>query len=411
MAPVSHDFDEPVDRRGTSSVKHDQDHPDHPGGDLLRLWVADMDFRAPEAVTAAIRTRADHGVFGYTEASGRLASSASGWVAAHDGWTPDPSTLVTGPGVVFLIAQAVRALTAPGDPVLIQPPVYYPFSQTVRSNGRALVRAPLSYDPERARAGFVAAVAGEDPGPSPYTFDAAAFEGAVVSSSARMFILCNPHNPVGRVWTSEELDVMARVCAEHGVFVVADEIHADFGRPGHPHAPFAAAAERAGCRHLVCTSPSKTFNMAGLQLACGWVPDADVRSRIEAEMDACGYFGVNPLSQEAAVACFEHGAPWLADLKSYLEGTLAWVNRFVARELPGLCVVQPEGTYLLWLDCRGLGLPDDALARLVEVDAGLWVDPGTMFGPEGSGFIRINLATQRFVVQDAFRHLRDAVRA
>lgn len=405
------DFDAPVDRRGTSSVKHDESHPSYPDADLLRLWVADMDFRAPEAVTDALRARVDHGVFGYTDPSAELASAAAAWIESHNGWCPDPGTLVVGPGVVFLIAQAVRALTQPGDAVLIQPPVYYPFARTVLANGRTLAEAPLSYSPQLARAGFEAAVAGEVSAESPYGFDPEAFEEAIVSSGARMFILCNPHNPVGRLWTSDELAVMARICARHNVFVVADEIHADFSRPGFSHASFAVAAEREGCNYLVCTSVSKTFNMAGLQLACAWVPSQSARKALEAEIEACGFFGVNPLSQAAAIACFTQGDPWLAELKAYLEQTIAWVNGFVATELPELCVVQPQGTYLLWIDCRDLGLTDEALATLVEQDAGLWVDLGTMFGSQGSGFIRINLATQRSVVQEAFCRLRDAVRA
>lgn len=405
------DLNRPVQRKGTASVKHDRTNPDVARDDLVPLWVADMDFPAPVCAVEAVAGRADHGIFGYTDVSEGLATAAAAWVAEREGWEPDPSWLVVTPGVVFAVAQAIRAFTDPGDAVLIQPPVYYPFSAMVGANGRVTAEAPLSYDEGRAREGFDAAVAGEPVGAHPYGFDAEAFAAALDLSGARMFVLCNPHNPVGRAWTAEELEVMARICAARDVFVVADEIHADFARPGRPHVPFSPIARAAGCRHLVACAPSKTFNLAGMQLSCIWVPDPDVRARFAAAVEATGYSGVNPLSQAAAEACFSDGGPWLDAVKDYLEDNLAWVNDFVAREIPELTVVQPDGTYLLWVDCRDLGLGAEELDRLMGEEAGLWLDMGTMFGAGGEGFARFNLATQRSVLEEAFGRLRDAVAA
>jgi cystathionine beta-lyase len=408
-AGASFNFDEPVERRGTSCAKWDMHARRGKPVDLLPLWVADMDFRIPQQAVDAICERAQHAVFGYTDPSDGYYAAVCNWFSTYHNWDFTPDEITVTPGVCFALAQAVQAFTQPGDTVLIQPPVYYPFRLIVRENGRNVANAPLTYNAECAQASAAAAAANPGAQPEhPYSIDFDAFERTIVETGAKLFLLCNPHNPVGRVWTPAELNRMGEICAAHGVIVVADEIHADFARPGFTHTPFATLGDTFAQNCVVCTAPSKTFNLAGLQVSNIVVPNPHLRAKFRATCQATGFDNINALGMVAAQACYESGRPWLDALKAYLEGNLAFMNQFLAAELPAVTLVQPQSTYLTWLDCTGLGISHDELRQRVEQDAKLWLDHGAMFGPEGVGFLRFNNATQRATLEQALKQLASA---
>ena len=387
-----YDFDRIIDRYGTDSVKYDNAEERGKSADLIPLWVADMDFPAPQEVLDALTERVRHGIFGYTDPSAPYYDAVRSWFERHHGYAPSRSWIVLSPGVVYALATAVAAFTEPGDGVLIQPPVYYPFREVVEDGGRTLVRSPLVFDGEK------------------YAIDFDDFEACIEDNDVKLCLLCNPHNPVGRVWTPDELRRLGEICLDHDVIVVSDEIHADFARPGHTHTVFASLSPRFEKRCVTCTAPSKTFNLAGLQASNVFIADPDMRARFKTAIKATGQSSVNVLGLTAAQAAYEHGDDWLRQVKDYLEGNLEFVKGFLADFVPELRVVEPESTYLIWIDCNDLGLTAGELYRMVEHDAKLWVDEGTMFGLEGSGFIRINIACPRAILEVAFEQLAKAVR-
>lgn len=385
-------FDAPPERRGTDSLKYDFAVQHGMPEDVLPLWVADMDFQAPPAVLQALEARIHHGIFGYSDAAGdNYFNALSGWLRTHFDWEPQPRWLIKTPGVVFALCAAIRAFTEEGDTVLIQPPVYYPFARSILSNGRKLVTNPLV----------------EKEGN--YRMDLEDFEQKIVENSVKLFILCSPHNPVGRVWTREELAAVGDICVRHNVIVVSDEIHADFTLPGYRHHIFADVKPEFTALSVVCTAPSKTFNMAGLQISNIFVPNQDLRRRFRAEVSRVGYDEPNVMGLIACRAAYEGGGAWLEELKSYLLANLNFLRTFVSERLPGVRLAEPEGTYLAWLDFRELKLSKEALEELIIQKAGLWLDPGTLFGEEGEGFQRINLACSRALLQEALEHLERAV--
>lgn len=385
---MKYDFDEVIDRRHTASMKYDAGPLMGKPDDLLPVWVADMDFRMPQPAIDAVKQRADQGIFGYGLLPDGYFEAVRNWFADRYGWQVERPWLVTTPGVVFALSLAVRTFTQFGDAVLIQPPVYYPFKSIIQEAGdRRLVQAPLVY---------------EDDG---YRIDFKAFEQVVEREKPKMFLLCNPHNPVGRVWTAEELCRLGQICLDHGVLVASDEIHADFARPGFAHTVFASLDPRFADNCIVCTAPSKTFNLAGLQVSNIFIPNADLRHRYKEAYRALGLSSANTLGLTAAQACYEHGADWLAQLKDYLEGNHAELGAYLARHAPQLRVVEPQSTYLVWVDCRALGLTDEQLRQAVERKAKLWVDFGSMFGKEGEGFVRLNIACPRSTVREMARRL------
>ena len=386
---MTYDFDTPVDRHGTDCLKFDFAETRHRSPDLLSLWVADMDFPTAPEILRAIQERVDHGIFGYTDPGPTYFAALDAWCSQRHGWNVPAEQVTVTPGVVFALAAAVRAFAEPGAAVVVQHPVYYPFTSVVEDNGRRLACAPLSFDGTR------------------YGIDFDAFEHAVVETGAKLFLLCNPHNPVGRAWTAEELMRVAEICAQHDVLVVSDEIHMDFARPGCKHVSFATVARNAGLgeRFAICTSASKTFNLAGLQVANIIIPDHELRLTFRREINASGYSQPNTLGLVATQAAYEHGGPWLAELKDYLEGNWALLAKTLADRAPKLRLVEAESTYLAWIDCRALGFDARQLERFIEDEAGLWLDCGHIFGAGGEGFIRINIATQRAYLARALDQL------
>lgn len=388
---MNYDFDTPIERHGTDSLKFDRALERHRSPDLLPLWVADMDFASPQPVLDALNKRVGHGIFGYTEPGASYFGAIVDWMEGHYGWHIKPQWVAVTPGVVYALAAAVRAFTEVGDAVLIQPPVYYPFSQVVNDNNRVLVEAPLVY-----KGGG-------------YSINFEAFEDALEQDKVKLFLLCNPHNPVGRVWSEQELRQLGEICLRHNVVVVSDEIHMDFARPGFTHVPFAGISEELAGVSVACTSASKTFNLAGLQVANIVISNEALRKRFKEEVARSGYSQPNTLGLVATQAAYEQGGAWLAQLKDYLEGNWALLSAMLEAGAPMLHVVSAQSTYLAWIDCKSLGFDSHQLVRFIEDEAGLWLDGGHMFGREGEGFVRINLATQRSFLKQALTQICTAI--
>lgn len=385
------DFDTVPNRRGTNCFKYDFAREMGMPEDVLPLWVADMDFPTAPAVLERLHALAEHGIFGYTGVKDAYFSAVHNWYAQRFGWETQRSWLVTTPGVVFAIAIAIRAFTQKGDAILIQQPVYYPFANKVTENDRQLVVNPLVLKNGR------------------YEMDFADMERKIVDYHVKMLLLCSPHNPVGRVWTKEELLRVGEICQKHGVLVVSDEIHADFTYAGHTHRVFASVKSEFADFTITCTAPSKTFNLAGLQNSNIFIPNRQLRHAYKKELSACGCGGTNCMGMAACQAAYEAGADWLEQLKQYLAGNLAYVRQFLREKLPDIALIEPEGTYLVWLDLRKLGLTEQQQRQLIVQDAKLWLDTGTLFGQGGEGFERINIACPRTTIEQAMQRLEHAV--
>ncbi len=389
---MTYNFNEIIDRRNTNSLKYDfaveRGKPD----DILPLWVADMDFRVPPTVSKALVKASEHGIFGYSDTKNEYFQTLYNWYSSRFDFEIKKDWLVKTPGVVYAISTAVRALTKEGDAIIIQQPVYYPFSESIRANNRKLVNNSLVYENGSYRMNL------ED------------FEQKIVENNVCLFILCSPHNPVGRVWTKEELIAVGDICVKHNVIVIADEIHADFIYKGHEHHVFSNLKPEYLDNSIICTAPSKTFNLAGLQVSNIFIANKEIRKAFIKEINRTGYSQLNTMGLIACQAAYEHGGEWLEELKEYLFGNLSFIRSFLAEYLPRIKLVEPEGTYLVWLDCKGLGLSDQELEELIINKAKLWLDGGTMFGKDGEGFQRVNIACPRSVLEKAFKQLREALK-
>ncbi|MGN0860882.1 MAG: MalY/PatB family protein [Candidatus Spyradosoma sp.] len=385
-----YDFDEIIERRGTNSLKYDFARERGMPDDLLPLWVADMDFRTPREVTDALAAKLAHGIFGYTEPKQPFFDALGAWFEKRHGWKCEPRNFIQTCGVVHALATLVSTLTREGDAVLICQPVYYPFAGTIRANGRRLVVSELREKDGR------------------YAVDFEDFERKIVENDVKLFILCSPHNPVGRVWTREELERLGDVCLRHGVFVVSDEIHADFVYAPARHTVFASVKPEFEKNCVVCTAPTKTFNIAGLHIANMYVADGALRRKILRELDRQGYSQSNVMGLVACRAAYEHGAPWLDALLAYLRGNVDFTRDFLRERAPKIRFVDPEGTYLVWLDFRAFGLSDEALRAKVVGEAKLWLDDGFIFGAGGNGFQRVNVACPRATLRRALERLAAA---
>lgn len=370
---MRHDFDEPVLRRNTNSYKWDSAND----ADTLPMWVADMDFRTAPAVIRALERRVRHGIFGYARVPDAYFDAVTGWFVRRHGFHIQRERMLFTSGVVPAISAIIKALTNPGDGVVVQPPAYNCFFSSIRNNGCETVINDLTY-----RNGT-------------YTMDFDDLEAKLSDPKTKVMLLCNPHNPVGRVWTEDELRRLGEVCLRHGVTVVSDEIHCDLVYPGHTHIPFASLGEEFFQGSVTCTAPSKTFNLAGIQVANIIAADEGIRLKIDRALNINEVCEINVFAIEALIAAYNEGEEWLEDLKVYLHENYLCLKSFFERHLPGLNVIPLEATYLAWVDCSSLGIPSDGIAKTLLEEGKLWINPGTMYGAAGEGFIRINIATQR----------------
>lgn len=391
MAEKNLDFELVIDRKNTHSLKYDMAHRLGKPEGILPLWVADMDFKTSSYIQEAIEKRVEHGVFGYSEVQEEYFDIVSSWMLKHHNWRVESQWLVKTPGVVYALAAAIRAFTNPGDSVLIQEPVYYPFRGMIEANDRRVVDSPLKQD-----------------GTGKYCMDYEDLEEKIVKEKVTLLLLCNPHNPVGRVWTREELECLGDICCRHQVIVVSDEIHADFIWKGR-HQVFADLKEEYKRITVTCTSPSKTFNIAGLQISNIFISDAGLRRSFRKSLKATGQDEINVIGLTACMAAYRKGEEWYQAMLAYVRENILFVREYLEKNIPGVKLVEPEGTYLLWLDCRELGLDSHELEDLIVHKAGLWLDRGAMFGKNGEGFERINIACPRSLLEQAFSQLKKAV--
>lgn len=391
MAERNLDFDSVIERRNTRSLKYDFAAERGMPEDILPLWVADMDFRTSSYIEDALAKRAKEGVFGYSEVKTPYFEIVRDWMIRRHDWKPQEEWLVKTPGVVTALAMAVKAYTEPGDAVLIQRPVYYPFGEVIEDNGRRVVSNTL--------------YRGED---NRYHIDLDDFEQKIIQNKVKLFLLCNPHNPVGRVWTKEELIRLGDICMKHDVIVASDEIHEDFVFQGK-HQVFAGLKKEYEDRCIVCTSPSKTFNLATMVLSNIFIPNQDLRKRFQKQLDAAGISQLGVMGLIACETAYSEGEEWYLAMLEYVRGNIAYIKKYVAENLSGVTMTEHEGTYLVWLDFSGTGLSETELEELIVHKARLWLDGGGMFGDSGRGFQRINVACPRRILEEAMGRLKKAL--
>ncbi len=388
---MKYNFDEIIDRKNTNSLKYDFAIQRGMSPDLLPMWVADMDFKTAPEITDELKKAVDHGIFGYSEGREDYFNALSNWMEKNYHFHVKRNWLIKTPGVVFALAMAVKAFTKLNDKVLIQQPVYYPFKEVIEDNGRILVNNSLKN------------VDGH------YEIDFDDFERKITDNDVKLFLLCNPHNPVGRVWTREELEQIGEICLKHNVLVVSDEIHGDFIYPGFTHTSFASISKELEEITIVCTAPSKTFNLAGLQISNIFIPNRDLRRKFRHQVNAAGYSQLNSLGLVACQAAYEKGEEWLNELKKYLLANVEFVRDYLKENIPSVELINPEGTYLLWLDFRKLGLDNQELEDLIIKRSKLWLDSGAIFGKDGEGYQRINIACPRKILEKALNNLKEGV--
>lgn len=391
MAERNLNFDKIIDRRNTRCLKYDFAVERNMPADVLPLWVADMDFETSSYIEDAIIERAKHAIYGYSEVKTPYFDILKKWMQKHHDWDIQRKWLIKTPGVVFALAMAVKAYTEPGDAVLIQQPVYYPFSEVIKDNGRNVVSNTLYL--------------GED---NRYHIDFEDFEQKIVDHKIKLFLLCNPHNPVGRVWTKEELTRLGDICVKHHVTVVSDEIHEDFVFKGK-HQVFANIKKEYEEITVTCTAPSKTFNIASLMISNILIPNPELKRKFKHQMDAAGISQLNVLGLVACEAAYDHGEEWYQAMKAYVKENIEFVKQYVEEQLPGVNMVEHEGTYLVWLDFRETGLSVEELDDKIINQAKLWLDSGKIFGSCGEGFQRINVACPRKVLEEALERIKNAV--
>jgi len=398
---MKYDLDHIIDRTGTGSSKWDFYRGGSHAGSItpidaglkgdgpIPVWVADMDFTSPQPVLDALAERVRHGVFGYTIATDDYYAAVTGWLAKRHAWDISKDWISTTPGVVPALHFAVKTWCKPGDKVLIQKPVYYPFFRAITNGGCEIVSSDLI---EEAGA---------------YRMDFHSLEERAADPEVKLAILCSPHNPVGRVWTADELRQYGEICNRHGVLVIADEIHADLIMPGNRFQPYAKLGDAFAANSVVCTAPSKTFNLAGMHLSNLVISNPDLKVAYDTYMAETGVAGgLNPLALSAIEAAFRDGEDWLAQVLDYIHGNFEYMKQYLAENLPQLHVTDLQGTYLAWIDFRELGLDQASLEKLTQLDAKVLFDEGHIFGEQGAGFERINLACPKAIIELALERIK-----
>ena len=385
---MKYNFDEIIPRRGTNSYKWDSAGD----ADVLPMWVADMDFCTAPPVVEALRKRAEHGIFGYVRVPDAYYAAVTNWFARRHDWQIEKEWIIYTTGVVPALSAVIKALTAPGDKVMVQTPVYNCFFSSIRNNGCGMIANPLIY-----RNGT-------------YQIDFADLEQKAADPSVKVLLLCNPHNPAGRVWTKQELTRIGDICIRNNVWVVADEIHCELVFPGHTYIPFASISQEFLMHSVTCTSPSKAFNLAGLQIANIISADTDIRTKIDKAININEVCDVNPFGVEALMAAYNDGEEWLEELKQYLFANYNYLRVYFEEYLPEFPVATLEGTYLVWADCSVLNQSSDETVKTLLEKEKLWVNEGSLYGEAGEGFIRINIACPRQQLIEGLNRLRRALK-
>lgn len=386
-----YDFETVVDRTHSDSAKWTGGRSKNYPEDILGMWTADMDFEVCPAITEALRARVcDHRIYGYNVPRDmRCHQAVCAWMKKRHNWEPKTEWIVNTPGVVVAVAMAVQTFTQAGDAVLIQRPVYYPFTNCILNNHRKVVNSPLKL------------VEGK------YEIDFADFEQKIIDHEVKLFILCNPHNPTGRVWTREELTKLGNICLKHHVLVVSDEIHCDFVYSPHRYTPFASICEEFAQNSVICTAASKTFNIAGLRYSTIFVPNPELRGRYLEQINACAV-KCNLFGSIATRAAYEEGEAWFDEVLAYIAQNIRLMKAYLAQELPMLKVIEPEGLYLVWVDFSAFHLSDEALTDFMINDAHVWLDEGYIFGQEGHDYERFNLACSSKIVRESIDRIKRA---
>ena len=387
-----YDFDKVIDRHGTNCLKFDFAKERGKNGDELSLWVADMDFQVAKPITDALQAQVNHGIYGYSEVKSDYFDIVKNWFKDNFDWEIKKGSLVKTPGVVYAIAMAVKAFTKEGEAVIIQQPVYYPFSEMIIANNRKLVNSPLVLKDGR------------------YEIDFEDFEKKIVENNVKLFILCSPHNPVGRVWSVEELKKIGDICIKHDVVIFSDEIHADFVYEPNKHHVFASLGESYAANSVIATAPSKSFNIAGLQVSNIFIENKKLRDAFRNEIVKSGYSQLNTMGLVAARAAYESGKEWLDEVRAYIKDNLIFFRDYLKENIGELSLIEPEGTYLVWVDFRKLGLSEKQREDLIVNKAKLWIDSGAMFGVDGEGFERFNIACPRSYLKQALDSLAKAIK-
>ncbi len=385
---MKYNFDEIIPRRGTNSYKWDSAGD----ADILPMWVADMDFRTAPPVVEALRKRAEHGIFGYVRVPDAYYAAVTNWFARRHDWQIEKERIIYTTGVVPALSAVIKALTIPGDKVMVQTPVYNCFFSSIRNNGCGMIANPLIY-----RNGT-------------YQIDFADLEQKAADPSVKVLLLCNPHNPAGRVWTKQELTRIGDICIRNNVWVIADEIHCELVFPGHTYIPFASISQEFLMHSVTCTSPSKAFNLAGLQIANIISADTDIRIKIDKAINVNEVCDVNPFGVEALMAAYNDSEEWLEELKQYLFANYNYLRAYFAECLPKFPVSMLEGTYLVWVDCSVLNQSSDKIVKTLLEKEKLWVNEGGLYGEAGEGFIRINIACPRQQLIEGLNRLRRALK-
>lgn len=387
---MKYNFDEIIDRSNTDAVKLKRCKALFGTEDLLPLWVADMDFRTPDFILDAIKKRLEHPILGYTMQPENLHDLFIQWVKEHHRWELQRNWVGFVPGIVPALSFAVQCFTQPGDEVLVQPPVYYPFFNVVKNNGRLLKYNVLTeYDGK-------------------FEIDFEDFEQQITPQT-KMFILCNPHNPGGRVWSLDSLQKIDEICARHNVLVISDEIHADMVLPGHRHVPYATVSDYAAEHSVTFMAPSKVFNMPGVVSSTFIIPNPELKRKFTHYLEVSEMNSGNLFAYVATVACYEHGEPWRLEMLNYIQQNIIFLDGFLKEHVPGVKAMIPEASFLVWLDCTALGMDTDTLHHFFAHEAGLGLNKGTIFGPGGEQHLRINVACPRSILEQALEQLKKAL--
>ena len=386
-----YNFDEVIDRHGTDCLKYDFGMKRKGRDDLLPLWVADMDFRLPDEILDEFHKRIDHGIFGYTDPLDEYFAAMNHWFSTRYGYTIEPDWVTLGAGIVYALGTSVRAFTEEGDAMMVMQPVYYPFSEVIKNDGRRLVNCQLRYENNH------------------YSIDFEKMEKMIREEGVKALIFCNPHNPVGRVWTREELERVAEICLKYNVTWMVDEMHCDFIFPGHTFTSCMNLDEKYREILALYSSPGKTFNVAGLQPANIIIPNEELRKKYQWANTQAAYSQGSLMGQLAVKVCYTKGTEWVDELVQYIYENVKYMSRFVKENFPKAKMVEPEGTYLVWVDFSGYGFSNEELEHLMLEEAKLWLDSGIIFGPETAQFERFNVACPRATVEQALTQLKDAL--